>query len=555
MTEPVDVDNAASPSPSPVQSSVPQLIPVRMLNEFAYCPRLAYLEWSQGEWADSADTLDGRHVHRRVDADETGRPRLHERSVTLSSDLLGIIAVIDIVESDGNGARPVDYKRGHKPPVAEGAWEPERVQLCAQGLLLREHGYRSNEGVLYFAASRERVRIRFTEELAARTLALSGEMRRVLSEGVMPLPLEDSPKCPRCSLVTICLPDETNCLRSGDTPRPIAASDPGTFPLVVQDPGTTVRLKGDCLLVEPHEGETQLVRLEQTSHVVAVGRVQCTSAMIKECCERGITIVHMSGSWLTGVTSGLIHKNVELRAEQFAAARDSVRSLELARSLVSAKVWNSRVLLRRNGSPEEKDLVALKQLAALAFEVPDAEGLLGIEGSAARVHFGAFATMLRGNGAAFSFSERNRRPPKDPVNALLSFAYTLLLKDWMIALVTVGFDPMMGFYHRPRYGKPALALDMMEPFRPVIAESTVVTALNNGEVAPDDFIERMGGVVLKPEGRRRFIATYERRIAMEVAHPVFGYKCSYRRIFEIEARLLGRWLTRELDKYVPFQIR
>jgi CRISPR-associated protein Cas1 len=526
-----------------------------MLNEFAYCPRLAYLEWTQGEWAENAYTLDGKHAHRRVDTDETGRPRLHERSVTLSSERLGIIAVLDIVESDGNGARPVEYKRGHKPPVAEGAWEPERVQLCAQGLLLREHGYRSNEGVIYFAASRERVRIRFTDDLVARTLELLDAMRAALAIDVMPAPLEDSPKCPKCSLVTICLPDETNCLRSGDAPRPIAASDPGTFPLVVQDPGSVVRLQGDCLLVEPHEGEATKVRLEQTSHVVAIGRVQCTSPMIKECCERGITIVHMSGSWLTGITTGLVHKNVELRAEQFAAARDSVRSLELARALVSAKVWNSRVLLRRNGEPEERDLVMLKQLCKLAWEVPDAEGLLGIEGSAARVYFGRFATMLRGAGAAFSMDERNRRPPKDPVNALLSFAYAMLLKDWQIALLTVGFDPMMGLYHRPKYGKPALALDMMEPFRPVIADSVVATALNNGEIGEGDFIERMGGVALKPEARRRFVATYERRVATEVAHPVFGYKCSYRRIFEIEARLLGRWLTGEIERYLPFQIR
>ena len=197
----------------------------------------------------------------------------------------------------------------------------------------------------------------------------------------------------------------------------------------------------------------------------------------------------------------------------------------------------------------------LKQLAKLAWEVPDADGLLGIEGSAARVYFGAFSTMLRGAGGGFSMEERNRRPPKDPVNALLSFAYAMLMKDWMVALVTVGFDPLMGFYHRPKYGKPALALDMMEPFRPVIAESTVVGALNNGEVTKDDFIERMGGVALKPEGRKRFIGAYERRIATEVSHPVFGYKCSYRRIFEIEARLLGRWLTGEIPSYLPFQIR
>lgn len=540
--------------PFKTPQNVPVLVPARMLNEFTYCPRLAYLMWTQSEWADNADTLDGKHVHRRVDVEESGRPRLHERSVKLSSERLGIVAVLDLIESEAGGVRPVDYKRGEKPAVAEGAWEPERVQLCAQGLLLREHGYHCNEGVLYFAASRERVRIRFTEELVARTLQLLDEMRTSMARGELPPPLEDSPKCPRCSLVTICLPDETNFLTSGETPRPIAAHDAGTFPLVVQDPGSVIRLKGDCLLVESHEKESSLVRLEQTSHVVAVGRVQCTSSMIKECCDRGISIVHMSGSWLTGITTGLLHKNVELRATQFATARDSVRSLELAKALVSAKIWNGRVLLRRNGKPAERDLAMLKQIGSLSWQVGNAEALLGVEGSAARIYFGAFSTMLR-RDALFSIEDRNRRPPKDPVNALLSLAYSLLTKDWMIALATVGFDPMMGFYHRPRYGKPALALDMMEPFRPVIADSAVVMALNNGEVSSGDFIERMGGVFLKPQGRRSFIATYERRIGMEVEHPTFGYKCTYRRIFEIEARLLGRWLSGEIPTYVPFQIR
>jgi CRISPR-associated endonuclease Cas1/CRISPR-associated protein Cas4 len=535
--------------------AVPDLIPVRMLNEFAYCPRLAYLEWVQGEWAENTDTLDGEHVHRRVDVEESGRPRLHQRSVKLSSARLGLVAVIDVLETSGNGARPVDYKRGRKPAVAEGAWEPERVQVCAQGLLLREHGFRCNEGVIYFAGSKERVRVRFTDQLVERTLELVAGMRQMLAAGVLPLPLEDSPKCPRCSLVTICLPDETNAMREGAKPRAIGVRDAGNFPLVVQDPGSRVRQSGDCLIVEPREGEPETVRLEETSHVVLLTGVQCTSAALRECCERDIPIVHLSGSRMVGLTTGIVHKNVELRAEQFASARDSSRCLELARWLIYAKIWNSRVLLRRNGKPDERDLVMLKQLAGLACEAPDAETLLGTEGAAARTYFSAFSSMLRTEPSAFSMEGRTRRPPRDPVNALLSLAYTLLLRDWMVALLVVGFDPMMGFYHRPKYGKPALALDLMEPFRPVIAESVVVTALNNGEVEETDFVERTGGVYLKPEGRKRFMGTYERRVGQEVRHPLFGYRCTYRRIFELEARLLARWLTGEIPRYIPFQTR
>ncbi len=165
--------------------------------------------------------------------------------------------------------------------------------------------------------------------------------------------------------------------------------------------------------------------------------------------------------------------------------------------------------------------------------------------------------MLKSPGELpeFRLEGRNKRPPTDPINALLSFTYTLLVKDWTVCLYSVGFDPMMGLYHRPRYGKPALALDMMEPFRPVIADSVVVGVINNGEITPDDFVDQMGGVLLAPPARKRLVAAYERRMAQEIVHPIFGYACTYRRIFEIQARLLGRYLLREIPDYPAFEIR
>src|ERR687890_506297 len=196
-------------------------IPARMINEFAYCPRLFYLEHVQGEWAHNADTLDGRFVHRRVD-EERGRvpepakvvemPRLHARSVLLGSDTLGVTARVDVIEADDGRVIPVDYKRGAPPDVVEGAYEPERVQVCLQGLLLREHGYECDEGAIYFAETNQRVRVELSEELVARTQELIAEARRVAASGVIPPPLVRSPKCPRCSLVGICLPDETRLL-------------------------------------------------------------------------------------------------------------------------------------------------------------------------------------------------------------------------------------------------------------------------------------------------------------------------------------------------------
>ncbi len=541
------------------QPVVPEVIPARMLNEFAYCPRLAWLEWSQGEWADNADTIEGSHTHRRVAEPEGSRARLHHRSIHLTSERLHLTAIIDLIETDGKRARPVEYKKGRKPPVAGGAWEPERVQLCAQGLLLREHGYDCNEGVLYFAQSRERVRVRFTADLIDTTLQYIARMRETFAVGMIPPPLEDSPKCPRCSLVSICLPEEVNFLRRGGEVRPIAVSDGGAYPLVVQEPGSYVRLCGSRLRVVLDDKETASVPLITVSQLVLMGGAHASMSVFRECCRFGIPILHMSGAgWLNGITTGVVNKNVELRAEQFAAARDEERRVAIGRSIVAAKIHNGRVLLRRNGTPEERDLSILRDYASRALRACGTEDLLGIEGSAARLYYANVTGLLKGAPEqlrAFDLDGRSRRPPRDPVNALLSFCYALLAKDWMVALQSVGFDPLMGFYHRPRYGKPALALDMMEPFRPVIADSVAINAINNGEVQERDFFVREGAVLLAPGGRKRLLECYERRMSTQVEHPLFGYKCGYRRLFELEARLLSRYVMGELTTYEPFRIR
>ncbi len=220
------------------------LIPVRMVNEYVYCPRLAYLMWVQAEWADSADTVEGRVKHKGVDAGSGKLPeapeegeRVHARSVSLSSLKLGITAKLDLVEGEGTYVSPVDYKRGKRPHVDKGAYDPERVQLCAQGLLLREHGFECDSGVLYFVESRERVRVMFDEILIDQTLASIHGLRGVAYAGHIPPPLEDSPKCPRCSLVGICLPDEVRFLNAAPvTPRPLFAKEEYAAPLYVQSP-------------------------------------------------------------------------------------------------------------------------------------------------------------------------------------------------------------------------------------------------------------------------------------------------------------------------------
>ena len=557
------------------QQDVPDLVPARMLNEFAYCPRLAYLEWVQGEFADNLETLEGRFGHRRVDkpdrqevsepdADKSVQPdTIHSRSVMLSAPDERLIAKIDLLDLENSVAVPIDYKRGRVPDVPGNAWEPERVQLCAQGLILRENGYQCEGGILYFIESRRRVSVHFDDELVDRTRELLDQMRTMAAENRMPPPLDDSPKCPRCSLVGICLPDETRLLScplaqpaDGDVRRLTPARD-DALPLYIQDQGVTLGKSGDQLTVKSRQQTLRKVKMIDVSQVSLFGNVQVTAQALREITSTGIPVCHFSyGGWFHAVTRGMTHKNIELRMRQFAIAADVPQSLGFAKQFVLGKIKNCRTLLRRHlpGDQAKAVLSPLARLFHQAKRATSAESLLGIEGMAARNYFAGFAQLLKGNDD-FNIEGRNRRPPRDPVNAMLSFVYAMLVKELTVVLYAVGFDPMLGFYHRPRYGRPSLALDLAEPFRPLVADSTVLMLVNNGEVTPASFIRRGGGVAMTDAGRRAVIGAFERRMDTLVTHPIFGYRVSYRRMLEVQARLLGRTLLGEINEYPNFCTR
>ena len=558
------------PLRAPRHEHKPPLIPARMLNEFVYCPRLAYLEWVQKEFEDSPDTVQGRHVHRRVDDPSGALPAPEEgdetikiaRSVELSSQQLGLVAKIDLVESKGGEVTPVDYKRGKRPHVPRHAYDPERVQLCAQGLLLEEHGYRCAFGILYFAGSRERVRVHFDAELRRLTMESLDKLRETAESGTIPPPLEDSPKCPRCSLVGICLPDEINWLRSGTKEiRPLSVPHTRGMPIYVQAYRAKVAKQGERLAITKEDSDPVYARLAETSQLVLQGNVYVTTPTLHELMRRQIPVSwHSYGGWFLGHTVGTGHANVELRTAQYRGSFDDAVCLRLARGWVQAKIRNCRTMLRRNWrSPDDvtSALTDLRRLADRAGRTRDMDTLLGVEGAAAAIYFQRFPGMFRnkGPGTMFNMENRNRRPPTDPVNAMLSFGYAMLTRTFVNILSAVGFDTYRGFYHRPRYGRPALALDMMESFRPLIVDSSVVMAVNNGEIRPTDFIRTSVGTNLSDSGRRRFIGTLERRLSQEVTHPLFGYRLEYRRLLEIQSRLLARFVLGEIQDYPSFTTR
>ncbi len=654
MSLPVD---PASAAPAPALE-----LSARMLNEFIYCPRLFYYEYVDGVFVHNADTLGGARVHRRVDGgsgklppasadrlapeqsaspanpasperpaatvstagpdEETllaaARERgeiIHSRSVWLSSVRLDLNAKLDLVESRETGAAdgrrsavPVDYKKG-APREGEDAneiWDADRMQLGAQMLILRENGYDCTEGVIYYQATRQRVRLPWTADLLAWIEQTAAQARNCASARLIPPPLRHSSKCARCSLAGVCLPDEITLLREAapaenDAPpsartasssgesfpldpnapprrapmpvRPLMAARDDRRALYLNTPGLWVGIKSERLVVRDKEKNVEEVRLRDVNHLALFGNIQLSTQAVQTLCELEIPVTYFSMSgWFYGLTHGHGLKNVLNRVAQFRGAADPAEALVYAKQFVHGKIRNQRTLLMRNHiEPPDAALRRLKQAAQDVFGARTAGELLGMEGAAAAVYFAHFGGMIKTgrNGqvagsedglpsaawSSFDFNGRNRRPPRDAVNALLSLAYSLLAKDCALAAMAVGLDPYIGFFHQPRAGRPALALDLQEEFRPLVAESAVLTALNNRMLEPDDFLRAGEAVSLTKAGRRRFFECYEKRMNDTLRHPLFNYQVSYRRALELQARLLAKVLTGEISSYWPLLTR
>jgi len=535
-------------------------VPARILNEHVYCPRLAWLEWEARAFRDNLDTAEGTDAHRRIDVER------HERrddgavvtSLELSSERLGITARIDRVELRDGVAVPVETKHGRPRRGAVVVWPPELAQIAAQAALLREQGHTVPFAEVYFTESRSRHRVDLPEDVETWLTELVASVRANAAHPAPPPPLVDSPKCPRCSLVGICLPDETNLLDGAvqAPPRRLVPRDDPRQPLYVMSPGALVRKRGARLVLEVNGEEQGSRRLLDVSHLAVYGNATVTAGATRACLEASVPILWFStGGWFQGYTVANGGSWVARRIAQV-SGRSGETALAVACAVVHGKVRNQRTLLRRLGG--ERVEATLGQLATLAESATAATSLgvlLGIEGAAARAYFGQFPRMLKGDVDEFTLEGRNRRPPKDPVNAMLSFAYALLVRDTTVAALAAGLDPQIGFFHQPRFGRPSLALDLAEELRPLVADSTVIGAVNNGELRDHHFVRRGGGVALTAAGRKQLVRAYERRVAVVLRHPLFGYDVSYRRAMELQARQLAAFIEGQLQQYRPLMTR
>lgn len=335
--------------------------------------------------------------------------------------------------------------------------------------------------------------------------------------------------------------------------------------LYLTEPRTLVRLDGECLQVQVPEDrrtgrekrsvEIPLLKLDD---VVVLGEVTLTASAIGALLERAIPVCYLGAH---GQYRGMLlpepSRHAHLRIAQHRAHHDPARRLTLARCFVSGKLSNMRtLLLRQQRTLASADLLpaaeSLKRGGTAAASAESVPSLLGMEGAASAAYFGVFAQLLR---QPLGFSRRLRRPPPDPVNAMLSFGYALLTQKVIAAAQTAGLDPYVGYLHAAQYGRPAVALDLMEEFRPIIADSVVLACVNRRVLGADHFVTELGSCRLNEPGRRAFLEQFEARLNQEIEHPVFGYRVTYRRCLELQARLLGKALLDEIPAYPPFTVR
>lgn len=562
----------------------------------------------EGVFAPSADTEQGLGVHRRVDrpseapaqpdagkakrsrskkvekieesAPDPDRPQA-VRSLALTSDRLGLTGKLDLAEIQGAIAIPVEYRKGRPKrsgqiaePVDEmleesrllpgpEPWPTDRIQVGLQVLLLEEAGYSVPAAYLYYAAERLKLRVDVDDQLRSDALNELNAARRA-AEGPRPLPLLNDPRCPRCSLQPICLPDEINQQRAASlsvngkplderlTPRKLWPPRDDGIHVVLQREGIRVGVRGESVRITDKDGAVvRDLPLSSVESIAVLGGVQVSTQALSVFADHEVPVGFLSGAGrLVAMMDPLGPTSAAVRAAQVRTLDRPEKALQLARAVTLAKISNQRTLLMRNHaslpSRVASDLLGCVNAAERAHSIDE---LRGHEGNAAAIYFAHFAGMFKEGvkdiGARFDANGRKRRPPPDPVNAVLSFAYSMLTHECTAACRLASLEPGIGALHATRPGRPALSLDLMEPFRPLIADSIAVSAFNRGEFTEGHFLDTAAGCAMTDYGRKAFFSAYGRRMDTEVTHPVFEYRLSYRRMIMLHARLVAAWMLGE----------
>ncbi len=541
--------------------------PVRVmaLHALAYCPRLFYLEEVEEIRVADAAVFAGRQLHAALEADEDGEAV----NLELSSSTLGLTGKVDCLRRRDGSYLPYEHKRG-QPRRPDGqqpdAWPSDRLQVIAYALLLEEaFGQPIPEGRIRYHAANVTVRVPIDDAARADLHAAVAEARCLRQTVERPPIAENERLCARCSLAPVCLPEEVRQEREPEhDPVRLFPPDRDGTTLHVISQGTQVGCSGDSLMVRPRDQPETKHPIRGVDTVLLHGFTQLTTQALRRCVEHGVGVHWMTiGGWHTASLTPTAGQ-VQRRIRQYRALTDEATCLRLAKALVHAKVEGQhRYLLRatRGGSDTRQDLLpnltAIQDALRAVHAAPDRDSLRGQEGQAAVHYFQGLRAVLGDQvPEELRSTTRNRRPPLDRFNALLSYGYGLLHTAVMRAVLAVGLEPALGFFHTPRSAAYPLILDLLELFRVTLWDMTLIGSLNRGQWDVEtDFAVTRAKVWLSETGRKKAIGLFEARLEESWKHPVLNYSLSYARTIELEARLLEKEWTGEPNLFARSRLR
>lgn len=551
--------------PLPLADSHAPPIRVMALHALAYCRRLFYLEEVEEIRVADERVFAGRQLHVTLEAKEDEE----KVSVELASEALGLIGKVDCLKRRDGSYLPYEHKRGQPkrlPDNTAAAWPSNRLQVIAYGVLLEENfGQPVAEGRIHYHAANVTVRIPIDDQARADLRSAIAEARRLRESVERPPIATDERLCARCSLAPVCLPEEVRQeWQPEHDPVRLFPADRDGASLHVISQGAHVGRSGDCLVVRPREGPETKHPIRQVETVLLHGYAQVSSQAIRFCVDHGVGVHWLSTTGLHLASLTPDAGRVQRRVRQYRALTDEETCLRLAKALALAKVEGQhRYLLRGSrGEPTVRQrllptLTAIQgELDAIA-HVVDRDSLRGHEGTAAVSYFRGLRELLAEQiPEELRSRTRNRRPPVDRFNALLSFGYGLLHSAVMRAILAAGLEPALGFFHTPRSAAYPLVLDLMELFRVPLWDLVVVGSLNRGQWDPvRDFAITRAKVWLSEAGRKQAIELFEARLQETWKHPVLKYSLSYARTIELEARLLEKEWTGEPGLFARSRLR
>jgi len=527
-----------------MRSKNKQESPIRVmaLHALAYCERLFYLEEVEEIRVADHRVYAGRTLHEGIDEDGEWS------TLTLESETWGLKGKVDYLRYRDGAICPYEHKRGRSR--GDEAWGSDRLQLIAYSALLAEHLDRPvPEGRIRYHANNKTVRVAI-DEAALEDLRTAINKARTLANSIDRPPVaENENLCARCSLAPVCLPEEERLLAAPEEepvkPQRLFPADNDRLTVHVTEPGSRVGKRGEQILVTPREEAPTKFPAHTVAALVLHGAVQISSQLINYAASRDIAVHWLSGggSYVGGVAPP---GGVQRRLRQYRGLDDAALRESLTHNLTKAKVENQLGFLIRSARNRGKLEEVSEQLDAIRAELRGMErdsgsaALRGHEGMAGRAYFAALQQLLDPEQTLMAFTGRNRRPPKDPFNAALSFGYSLLYRDLMAAILCVGLDPALGFFHTPRSAAYPLALDLMELFRTTLWDMPLVASVNRRQWNEEHFSITGKRVWLSAEGRKLAIGIFEERKQERWRHPVLQYSLSYARAMELEVRLLEK---------------